>query len=119
MPNIDGRLNRLSMAALVCRAYNHAWDQVRDDGAVIATAFRGRKIVQVKEELICAKCTTKRDDLYSYPDYDELIHRYTYPENYRVLPVDGAPRLLKADVRAELRSRRRPAVIRPPMAEAA
>lgn len=109
----DNRLEDLTVTALTCRTYNHRWLPDRDDGAMIATAFQGKRIVQVEEVSTCETCTTKRHDIYPYPSYDAVVHKYVYPDGYRVRQLDGVPRLTRVDFRRALFAKRKPAVLRP------
>lgn len=111
MPTSDSRLDDLTTSALTCRTYNHNWRPVRNDGAMVATAYKGKKIIQVEEQLTCPECTTIRRDVYSYPDYESVVHKYKHPDGYRLRYLDGAPRMVKAEFRAALFNRRRPAIV--------
>ena len=108
---IDDRLAETPLTYLLCRRNNHQWQPVHEDGALEVVEKVGRRIVQVQERFVCARCTSECRDVWDYPNFSVKVRRMTYAENYLAKHIDGAPRLTKYDAHQAYFSLRAPKLV--------
>ncbi len=100
---IDERTEHMSLEALRCRTFGHAWIE-----RTVAHARRMSlaKLGQVEEILGCERCGGTWETIYALPDFTRVSTKRTYadPGTYLVPPRSG--RLRRHEARKALYCRR-------------
>lgn len=97
---LSDSLTRLPDSYLACRDMKHAWE-VTNDYHVVDEMKGGRKVVDIRRVLACARCVdentglpTQRVERYIFTAWglEKVGQAYIYPSNYQ---LHGQPRGVK------------------------